>query len=152
MRRECGYESVNRPRSCSRTRHCRCSRGTPRLPWKAWADSGNGEKGVELLRRHRGGVACVELRHALLPHLHEGPGGQIFNRLPDLFDRRQRILPNGALAPLLALLPALVGGAHRFPGNTVRVADMFGRALGALLMDQIKVAQCGLLMRLYLEQ
>src|SRR5262249_11680200 len=151
--RECGSEPINRPRSCSPTRHCWRSRGTPCRRWKAWCRPiGKYRKGVELLRRHRGGVAGVELRDALVPHLYEGPGGQVFNRLPDLFDRRQRILPTGALAPFLAPLPSLVGGAHRFPGNAVRMADMFGRALGALLMDQIKVAQCRLLMRLYLEQ
>src|ERR1700722_3387309 len=91
-----------------------------------------------LLLRQRRRVARIERIDAGAPHLDEGGRGQLLDRLPGALDRRERVAPNGALAPALTLLFAFVGGAHRLPGHALRMLDMFGSALPALLEDQIK--------------
>ena len=62
-----------------------------------------------------------------------------------MLEGRERVPPNGAFAPPVAFFPALVGGAHGYPGKAVGMRDMLCGALGALLMDQVKVSQRRLL-------
>src|SRR5204862_494364 len=66
----------------------------------------SGSRDLFRCHRRRCRITRVELRYSLLPHLHECGRRQVFDRFPDLFDSRKRVLPNGALAPLLAFLPA----------------------------------------------
>src|SRR5579872_3918338 len=108
-----------------------------------------------LLRRFGGGggrVFRVEFSNPIAPHSDECCRCQLIHRLPRVFDRRQRIQPDRALAPSFAFLHAFAGGAHGFPGDAVRLADVFGGAFPALLMDQVKIAQGRLLVRHPLEQ
>ena len=62
-------------------------------------------------------VAGIKDVDAVPPHRHERARGETIDRLPFAFDRRQRVAPDGTLAPSLALRQALLGCAHRFPGN-----------------------------------
>src|ERR1700739_1340999 len=57
-----------------------------------------------------------------------------------MFGGRKLVSQDRALAPLFTLQSAFVRGAHRFPGDPLRMADMFGRASPSLLMNQIEVA------------
>ena len=82
------------------------------------------------------------------PHLYESGRGEFLDRPKELFYSRQRVLPDRALAPTLALHPALIGGAHGFPSEPLGMPDVLGGALGTLLMDQVKVSQGWLLVRL----
>ena len=46
----------------------------------------------------------------------------------------------------------LISSAHRFPGNPLRIVDVFRRSLNSLLMYQIDIAQARLLMGIQLKQ
>src|SRR5258708_38574630 len=80
------------------------------------------------------------------PHRHERTRGETIDRLPFAFDRRQRVAPDSALAPSLALSRALLGCAHRLPGNPLRTADVWGGSFPALLVDQVEVGKGRLLL------
>src|SRR5712672_3031918 len=108
-----------------------------------------------LLRPFSGGgghVFRIEFSNALAPHSDERPRCQLIHRLPRLFYGRKSIPPDRAFTPFLAFFPAFAGGAHGFPSDAIRLADVLGGAFPALLMDQVKIAQGGLLMRHPLEQ
>src|ERR1700730_11089594 len=69
-----------------------------------------------------------------------------------MLEGRKRVPPNGAFAPFVTFFPALVGSAHRLPGDPLRMADVFRGALPALLMNQIEIAEGRFLMRIPFEQ
>ena len=48
----------------------------------------------------------------ILPHVHKDAGRYIIDGLPNALDFRKCIFPDRSLAPLFALLFALVGSAH----------------------------------------
>jgi len=58
------------------------------------------------------GSVRIKMINLILPHVQEDTGRQIIDRLPNALDFRKCIFPDRSLAPLLALLFALVGGAH----------------------------------------
>src|SRR5246127_5197981 len=96
-------------------------------------------RAISSVRPPRRCVGGKERRAAAPPHRHERARGEAIDRLPFAFDRRQRVAPDGALAPSLALRQALLGCAHRLPGNLLRVADVFGGSFPALLVDPIEI-------------
>ena len=71
---------------------------------------------------------------------------------PNVLDFWKCVAPDRSLAPLFTLLFALLGGAHRFPSDTVGVVDVFLRALSTLLMDQVEVTDSRLFMGIQFEQ
>src|SRR4029077_9522582 len=89
----------------------------------------------------------MEKRNPLAPHSDERPRCQFIHRFPRLFDGRKRIAPDRAPAPFYALLPALAGGAHRFPGYAIGLAEVLRGAFPALLMDQVEIVQVWLPVR-----
>src|SRR5579864_71956 len=91
--------------------------------------------------RGRGGhVFRHEFSNPFAPHSDECPRWQLVHRFPGVFDVGEGIAPDRALAPFLAFLLAFAGGAHGFPGDAIRLADVLGGAFPALLMDQVKIA------------
>jgi hypothetical protein len=108
-----------------------------------------------LLARWFGGggyVFRIEFRNPLAPHSDERFRCQLIHRFPRVFDCRKGIPPDRAFAPFFAFLPAFAGGAHGFPSDAIRLADVLGGAFPALLMDQVKITQGRLLVRHPLEQ
>ena len=99
-----------------------------------------------------GHVFRIEFSNPLAPHSDERPRCQLIHRFPRVFDGRKSIPPDRAFAPFFAFLPAFAGGTHGFPSDAIRLADVFGGAFPALLMDQVKIAQGRLLVRHPLEQ
>ena len=73
---------------------------------------------------------------ALLPHGNKRGRGQLIDGFPGVLDARKGVSPDRAFAPFLALFPPFISGAHRFPGDPLRIADVLRRSLHALLMDQ----------------
>src|SRR5689334_23023817 len=61
-----------------------------------------------------------------------------------MFDRGKCVAPDRPLAPAFTFFLALVGGAHGFPGNAIRMGYMLSGPLPSLLMDQVEVTESGL--------
>src|SRR5215469_9052134 len=64
------------------------------------------------LVRRRFGIADIITINLLLPHLHKGAGSQVINGFPNVLDSGKCVAPDRSLAPLFALLFALIGGTH----------------------------------------
>src|SRR5690348_16538919 len=97
------------------------------------------------------GILHVEFGDALAPHADELGRGDPIDVLPDALEGRQRVAPDRALAPLLALFLAFVCFAHRSPGQPARMAQVLHRAFDALLMNEIDVVEGGLPVREHFE-
>ena len=108
--------------------------------------------GAPVRRRRWPHVFRLEMGNPLAPHSDERLRRQLLHRFPRLFDGRKRISPDRAPAPFFALLPAFAGGAHRFPGDAIGLAEVLRGAFPALLMDQVEIVQVRLPVRHPLEQ
>ena len=69
-----------------------------------------------------------------------------------MFGVWKRILPDSSFAPLFAFLPTFLGRTHRLPRNPIWLANVFCGSSPALLMNQIKIAERRLLVRIRLKK
>ena len=58
-----------------------------------------------------------------------------------MFDGGKRIAPDRQFAPPLTFFFAFIGGTHGFPGDALRMRNVFCRALPSLLMNQIQITE-----------
>jgi hypothetical protein len=124
------------------------TRQRKRVPCNNWPDV----SGRSLFLGCRLSIPRVKIINPLLPHRHKCARGEFTNRFPDTLNGRKRVPPDRPLAPFFPFFSTLVGSAHRFPGNLLRIVDVFRRSLHSLLMYQIDIAQARLLMGIQLKQ
>src|SRR4029078_8569238 len=58
-----------------------------------------------------------------------------------MFDGGKRIAPDCQFAPPLTFFLAFIGGAHGFPSDALRLADVLCSPLPSLLMNQVQVTE-----------
>ena len=58
-----------------------------------------------------------------------------------MFDGRKCIAPDSSFAPSFTFFVTFIGGTHGFPGNALRMANVFCGPLPSLLMNQIEITE-----------